>query len=212
MNESNFKAVDPEMILEIAAGIENPVVVAKRYGVEPADYARMAMTPWFAKELDAKRKMLEDDGFTVRAKAAMLAEDLMVDTYRAAKLSESVGAKLDVLKHLSKLGDLEPKPGNHAPVGGGFSITIKLPDNYVGTPDGKIIEHIPHNNVAEMDGEAPKRKFVFRNSEASLPQRPDYIPEILSIETLDTLEPLDEPPDSDDRQDVFSVGGFGSRD
>ncbi len=196
------------MVMEIAAGIDNPVVIAKRYGVEPAEYARMALSPWFVKEIDNKRKMLEDDGFTVRAKAAMLAEDLMVDTYRAAKISESVGAKLDVLKHLSKLGDLEPKPGQQAPIGGGFSITIKLPENYVGTPDGKIIEHTSD----EESEDTPKRKFVFRNAEAALPQRPDYIPEILSIETLDTLEPLDEPSNSDDRQDVLSFGGSESFD
>jgi hypothetical protein len=118
----------PEMIQEIAVGLEAPHEVAYRYGYERADFDELSRTRWFMKAVGEAAERLEKSGWSVQAKAAMLAESMLVNAYHAARASDSVTNKLDVAKYLSKIGGLEPNPNqlNHT-ADGGFSITINIP-------------------------------------------------------------------------------------
>ena len=122
--------IPPEMLVELALGMEDPVTVARRHGYSEKDYETLAKQPWFLKVLSAKQQELADQGWTFRAKMAMLAEDLLVDVWMEAKSSESASFKLDAAKYLTKVADLEPKPAQQsagAGGGGGFSIVINIP-------------------------------------------------------------------------------------
>jgi hypothetical protein len=112
---------------DLAAGIDDPYEVARRHGYSDEEYDTLQQQSWFTKAVASKRRELEANGFTFAAKMGMLAEDLLIQAYVAAKNSESVSHKLDVAKYLTKIADLEPKqtaPG----AGSGFSITINIPD------------------------------------------------------------------------------------
>lgn len=128
--------VPPEMMTELALGMEDGVLVAQRYGFSAADFVVLMGQPWFTKALQIKREGLEKDGNIFRAKMSMLAEDLLMDLWAAAKTSESGGLKLDVAKLFTKLADLEPKNTQQVFAGNtGYQIVINIPDNYSGGAD-----------------------------------------------------------------------------
>lgn len=122
----------PEMITELAMGNSDPITIAKKYDYTLEDYMQIATYEWFHREVANRKSQLESEGFTTKAKMASLAEDLLVDVYAAAKLSDSINAKLDVAKYLSKIGGLEPQPGIQSVGGAGFSVTINFPTPAVG--------------------------------------------------------------------------------
>lgn len=128
--------VPPEMMTELALGMEDGVLVAQRHGFSAADFAALMGQPWFMKALQAKQDDLEANGFTFRAKMGLLAEDLLVDLWTVAKQSDSGSLKLDVAKLLAKLADLEPKNTQQIVAGNsGYQIVINIPDSYSGGAD-----------------------------------------------------------------------------
>lgn len=137
-----------EMLMEMAMGLGDPIAIASRYGYDQNDYIRMSTQPWFHREIDRLAKELEANGFTVKQKMASLAEDLLIDTYRAAKSSDSVALRLDVAKYLSKIGGLEPQPGVQA-AGAGFSLTINLSGQNGGAWQAITIEANQPSEYAE---------------------------------------------------------------
>jgi hypothetical protein len=114
------------MIEEIALGLEQPTTIASRYGFDAVDYAQLEQQDWFARGVQARVDELKRNGWTYRAKMAMMAEDLSVDAWRTAKLSDSATVKLEVAKFLARMADLEPKDKTPAQQGAGFSISIQI--------------------------------------------------------------------------------------
>lgn len=115
-----------EMIEEISLGIEHPPTVASRYGFDPTDYALLEQQDWFLRSVNERREELKRSGWTFRAKMGMMAEELLVDAWRTAKLSDSASVKLEVAKYLTKVADLEPKEKAQVQQGTGFSINIQI--------------------------------------------------------------------------------------
>lgn len=79
-------------------------------------------------EVDKVKSELYKSGKTFRLKASVMADQMLEKVYEDA-LHEDVGLsmRIDVLKVLAKLGDLEPKQNlNAAAQGSGFSININL--------------------------------------------------------------------------------------
>ena len=127
MNTAQKLLLPPELVTEVALGIEPATTLFKRYGYSDAEYQQISTSTWFAKEITSKRAALEADGFNFPAKMKMLAEDLMTEAYLHAKESDSVSAKLEVGKYLAKLADLEPRANAQAVTGPGFQINISIP-------------------------------------------------------------------------------------
>lgn len=122
--------VDPKLVLEVASGLEEPAAIALRYGLDQAAWEQLSTWPPFVNEVAAKKAELEKSGYTFKMKAHLLADDLLGDVYLRAKGHDTaLSLKLETLKLLSKLADLEPKNTNVGQIaqGGGFSITISLP-------------------------------------------------------------------------------------
>lgn len=127
LTPNQFLHLPPEMLAEIASGFEDPVRIAARYGYDQAAYDTLTSQDWFTNSIEAKRAELRRSGWTFKAKAALMAEDMLEETYLAAKQSDSVGTKLEVAKYLTKIADLEPRTNAPVATGPGFSITINLP-------------------------------------------------------------------------------------
>lgn len=124
--------VPPELILDLALGMKDHAELAKKYGTTEHEILKLHTQEWFNRLLNEQRTNLEKAGFDFKSKVRMLAEDLVVDVYHAAKRSDAVTPKLDVAKHLTKLAGLEPTPGQSTAQGGpSFSINISLPKSYV---------------------------------------------------------------------------------
>jgi hypothetical protein len=126
LTSTSARRVPPEMVVEIAFGLEAPTEVAARFGFSASDYQELSTQTWFRKQLEEKRAELAAQGWTFRSKMGVLAEDLLTDAYVAAKVSESATVKLEVAKYLTKVADLEPKDKFQSTAGGGFMININL--------------------------------------------------------------------------------------
>ena len=119
--------VPPRMVLEIAYGLEAPIDIAQRYGFNEVQFGVLCQHDPFRKAVDAKRAELKAGGYSFRMKAALAAEDLLQEVaVLAISKHTDFGEKMDALKFLTKVGDLEPKESKTVAQGSGFSITINL--------------------------------------------------------------------------------------
>lgn len=114
------------MLVELAIGMDPPQTIASRHGYDAASFQTLNATPWFQRALAKKRQEVAEQGWNFKSKMAMLAEDMGMQAYRAASMSDSPAVKLDTFKYLAKLADLEPRPSAQQTPGGGFMININL--------------------------------------------------------------------------------------
>lgn len=152
--------VPRDMIYEIAMGVGTPLEIARRHGYTDADFIILNAYKWFERAVQAARTELESAGFTFERKMAMLAEDLMIACYHAARAPDThVSTKLDVAKQLAKLGRLEPNPTlaaaaqaagagfsisiNFSPARAGASLTLDVPPSASGSEAPEIIDVTP---------------------------------------------------------------------
>jgi hypothetical protein len=121
--------VKSEMVMEIACGMEEPLVIARRYGLTDQEFGALCQWTEFNRQVDAKRAELKASGHTFRLMAGWMAEDLAKDLYRQAKGTEaSLPQKHEVFKTMAKLADYEPKASTQVQSGPGFSIQIVFGD------------------------------------------------------------------------------------
>jgi hypothetical protein len=121
--------VQAQMVMEIACGMEDPLVIARRYGMTDVEFGALCQWPEFNRQVDAKRAELKASGHTFRLMAGWMAEDLAKELYRQAKSTEaSLPQKHEVFKTFAKLADYEPKQSAGSVAGPGFSISIVFND------------------------------------------------------------------------------------
>ena len=151
------------MVTEMAMGLGSAPEIAARYGINEAEFLELSSYVWYQKMLAERREQLVSEGFTFKTKMGALAEDILVDAYRLAMLSDSVQNKLDVGKYLTKIAGLEPMPNQLVNPGGGFSINIVLPQ--IGTTPQRIVTIEATPVPAESDAQ---------ESEDALGDRPAF--------------------------------------
>jgi hypothetical protein len=129
--------VKPELIIDVALGIHPLPKLAAKYGMTELELMQLHTRDWFNRAVAEKKAELESAGFNFKAKMTLMAEDLLIDAYHAAKLSDAVTPKLDVAKHLAKLAGLEPQPGANLQLGNtGVQVVI----NFNGGKDARTID------------------------------------------------------------------------
>lgn len=125
--ENRMLDVPPQMVLTIASGIENPALIAERYGFGEDQWAALKVFEPFVKLIDAKRAELKASGFTFRAKCGLISELLLDELYaRATSEDASFGMVLDMAKWTSKAAGLDAPVKQEQASGPAFSITINL--------------------------------------------------------------------------------------
>jgi hypothetical protein len=147
--------LDPKFIFELAAGLEEPDHIAKKYHYTDEAWSALSQDENFRKVVDSKRHELQKSGYTFRLKAALAAEDLLDEVYVGAKSPDaSLSAKLESFKYLTKIAGLEPKEDKGVVAGPGFSIKIELGDNSITINQNpqdamKTIDIIPEDDLPE---------------------------------------------------------------
>jgi len=113
---------NPKMMLEIAAGLEPGEVIAERYGMSGEEFASLAASEGFQKQIGALVAEMKLNGVTFSRKAAMVAEDLLMDLFVMARSSKSLQDVLEVAKFAAKMGRLEPVTTEKGGAAGGGNV------------------------------------------------------------------------------------------
>jgi hypothetical protein len=125
--------VPAQLVWECAAGVEDPTVVAERFGFEGDKWARLSQWPPFIQAVQRQRAEFEREGVTFRLKAGLMAEQVMDQMFKQAVGTESsILQKLSVFNALVDVSGLKPekKGAQQADAGAAprFSITINIPN------------------------------------------------------------------------------------
>lgn len=119
--------VPPQLVLEVAYGIEDPKILAEKFGFSETEWDLLRVHDPFIKQVEAKKTELRASGYTFRMKAQMAAEDILDDVYRDAKKPDaSFHTRLESLKFFAKAAGVEAPAKVEQSTGPAFSITINL--------------------------------------------------------------------------------------
>jgi len=122
--------LSPEMVAELALGVDPPVDVAAKYGFELKDFLQLQAQPWFAEAVYRERERQQKEGITFQSKAKMMAEEMWVDLYKEAKSNLlKPELKVDVAKQLTEVAGMKPKNPvtQTGPAGPAFTVNITIP-------------------------------------------------------------------------------------
>ncbi len=128
--------IPPQLILECAAGLEDPAVIADRFGLRGAAWERLAQWPPFITAVQAQRSEFERNGYTFRMKAQLMADEVMGQMFKQAIGTDTtILQKLSVFNSLVDVAGLKAqKKEESAGQAAKFSITINIPQNTAPTP------------------------------------------------------------------------------
>lgn len=155
----NLLDVRPELVAEIAAGVENPELVAARYGFEGNAWEQLRAWKPFTDAVEAQRADFEKSGYTFRLKSAMKADALADRLFVQALTNEATFLqKMEALKFFTKVGELEPSPKNVMPTGPAFSITIDLSNQGVSMQKNVTTLEIKSDTDSQVDDEPDVNK------------------------------------------------------
>jgi hypothetical protein len=121
--------IPQELIWHIAAGLEDPEIVAKRFGYEGQTWEKLKANKPFQVAVAAQASEFEANGMTFKNKSKLIAADLLERLYALARHRDTSIVQLhDIFKTITKLADLEPKSEKNAAADTGprFSININL--------------------------------------------------------------------------------------
>jgi len=117
----------------VGAALPIHTVVASE-GLTQTEYDAIAANPQFTLYVEQYTKELKDSGFSIQAKARLLAEDLLPTMYHLARDADApAAARVKIFENFMDLADARPKNSANAAAGSGFSITINIPQ-VGGTP------------------------------------------------------------------------------
>ena len=147
---SNFPSPLPDfsaqMIMELAAKIQEPKDILERYEVSPEDFKKMSAQPTFKKAYAEAKRFWDSDANVrdrIATKAAVLVEDALLDVYTLFKDTQNAGAKMDAFKTIMKLAKVdggEQKVENPLGSGQAININIDMGAKVVSTTLENIIE------------------------------------------------------------------------
>lgn len=124
------RVLDPNFILEIATGWEDEEIIAQRFGFSPVEFTKIQRFQPYISEVSRVRAQLEKDGRMAQNKARLMALDILEQCYAIAMNEDTkLDDKLEALRVIAKLADMEPKANQKTASGPAFSITLNLPQN-----------------------------------------------------------------------------------
>lgn len=120
--------IPAELVVACAQGLEDPDELAARFGLTGEPWQKIKESKAFQLAVAAKKAELEKSGWVFRQKASMGAE-MVLERVIVDLMSNDTGTntRLEGLKTLAKLANLEPKEDKGAPATPGFQININLP-------------------------------------------------------------------------------------
>lgn len=143
---SLYKTTLERLACELAFALEPPEETFQRYNYSIEQAAVLLEMPSFVKLLDRVTTEVREAGLTFRAKARIMAEELLPQAFEMATDPYCSGAvRMDAIKWSAKMGDLEPKQKDEGKgVGGGLTLSItfagQAPQQVVGGREPVTIE------------------------------------------------------------------------
>lgn len=97
-----------QMLLEMAYGMESADVIRRRYGIEDDQWKKLVKNPYFRDALGKHVAELKRNGTTFRAKAQVLAEDVLPVSHAMATDPKMPAAiRLDAVKWLARVSGMD---------------------------------------------------------------------------------------------------------
>lgn len=123
-----------EMLLDIAAGMEEPVDIAFRYGFSASEYRQLEKNQQFLADIATIRAKREQSGEAAIAKAGMM-YDILAEKYFLRLMDNEISTSqlAQGVEAFAVLGNRKPKAKDAAVQGAQFSITFNIPQG-VQTP------------------------------------------------------------------------------
>ena len=145
------RVLDPNFILEIATGWEDEEIIAQRFGFSPVEFTKIQRFQPYISEVSRVRAQLEKDGRMAQNKARLMALDILEQCYVIAMNEDTkLDDKLEALRVIAKLADMEPKANQKTATGPAFSITLNLPSHQ----EPLVIESGSSVEAVEPEGSA----------------------------------------------------------
>ncbi len=122
-----YKSQHERLAYELAMQRDEPEVIFQRHGYTVQQAQTLIATPEFSTVLDRVAKEVKANGLTYRAKARVMAEDLLQHGYEIATDElASAAVRADLIQWFTRVADLEPekKDGKGTGTGGGLHLSI----------------------------------------------------------------------------------------
>ena len=136
-----YKTQHERLAYELALKLDESPVIFQRHGYDAGQALALIETPEFSKLLERVAKDVREQGLTFRAKARVMAEDLLQHGYEIATDEyASAAVRADLIQWFARVADLEPavkKDGTNSG-GGGLHLSI----TFAGEP-AKVVGHEP---------------------------------------------------------------------
>lgn len=122
-----YKTAHERMAYELALRLEPPEEVFARYQLTVEAAKELIASPPFNEMLVRIEAEVKEQGLTFRAKARIMAEDLLKDGYEmATDANTQQSVRADLIKWFTKVGDLEPAAKKDEGVKSGQGLTLAI--------------------------------------------------------------------------------------
>jgi hypothetical protein len=147
-----IRLANPKMILELAAGINDPGDVIERYGVTPEQFGRLRDMPAFRSAYREAKAFWEGDSNykeRIAVKAGVMVEETLMDVYDIIKESDThKSIRMDAFKTLAAMAGTDGKQKEAQHAGQRVNINIRLGNE---TPVAKVVEVTGHTIEGELE-------------------------------------------------------------
>ena len=122
-----YKSQHERLAYELALKLDDSAVVFQRHGYSGEQALALLETAEFPVLLERVVQEVREKGLSFRAKARVMAEDLLQHGYEIATDEQASSAvRADLIQWMARVADLEPakKDGKDTGVGGGLHLSI----------------------------------------------------------------------------------------
>lgn len=122
-----YKVQYERLAIELALKLDDSAVIFQRHGIAVDQALELLETPAFTALLTQATADVKEKGLSFRAKARVMAEDLLQHGYEIASDEyASAAVRADLIQWMARVADLEPakKDGKDTGGGGGLHLSI----------------------------------------------------------------------------------------
>jgi len=123
----NVQLWDPNLPFEVAMGLDDTETILDHFSLTPQQFEVISAHPLYRRELSEHIKDLRENGLSYKTKAKVMAEEYLLDLHSIVKSSLATqSTKLDAIKYVTKVAELEPVKGVEAAGNNTVNIQINI--------------------------------------------------------------------------------------
>ena len=117
----------PEMIAELALGMDKPYDIAARYGLSKTEFDKLSAQTWFGEVVVRKRMELQSEGTVFEYQSKMMLQELTIQAFKTAITGGMpMNLVLDLMKQLGDFSGVKAKQVQAGERAQGFQINIQV--------------------------------------------------------------------------------------